>query len=189
MSDTITFLEFPIGTANPTFVFADNVITTVGLVEPDGSAPLGVTLAASPPPDYFGPVFVHFQNPVVTASFDGGYFDNVGSTEVRFIGSDGSILSDIVTDSAGYLHFSWTITGDVGISEIQELVISKDPHGFDLDTVTISSPEDLFTVNDDQVDFNHLTGQQQIDIQNGSQIYIGLGGKRHRRSAQRRELQ
>ena len=32
MSDTITFLEFPIGTANPTFVFADNVITTVGLV-------------------------------------------------------------------------------------------------------------------------------------------------------------
>src|SRR5262249_44583497 len=143
--------------------------------EPDGSAPLGVTLAASPPPDYYGSVFVSFLHPVATASFDGGWFDNVGSTEIRFIGSDGSTLYDTVTDTTGYLHFSWSITGDVGISEIEELVLFKDYHGYGLDTVTIDTPE-LFTVNADQVDFNNLTSDQKVAIQNGSQIYVGLGG-------------
>ncbi len=41
--------------------------------------------------------------------------------------------------------------------------------------IVFSSENTLFTPNTDVVDFNHLTSAQKLDIQEGSQIYDGLG--------------
>ena len=66
----------------------------VAFLVPDGAQPASPSIAGSPPPDYAGSVVVTFDRPVTSASFDGGYFDSLESTEVVFIGTDGSTLFD-----------------------------------------------------------------------------------------------
>ena len=176
MGHTITFSEFPEGTTNPVYAFADNVVTFIGVIVSDNAQPATPAIAGSPAPSYAGSVFARFQNGVTSASFDGGYFDSLESTEVIFYGIDGSVLYDTFNESLGILHFSFSITGDVAIGSIAEVARGFDQNGFSFDTLNFSLGDSLFTTHSDQVDFNNLTSAQKLDIQEGSQIWLGEGG-------------
>ncbi len=101
MADTITFSEFPVGTWYPVYTFADNVVSCLGYINTDSAAP-GSPVMESDPNSHAGPVYAQFENPVQTVAFDAGYFDNLNSTEVIFLGTDGSILHQEITQSTGY---------------------------------------------------------------------------------------
>src|SRR5476649_1167744 len=176
MADTITFSEFAVGTVNPVYTFADNTVSCLGVIVSDGAQPASPAIAGSPPPSYAGSVLVEFQNGVTSASFSGGYFDNLESTEIIFFGVDGSVLYDTLNEGFGIINYSFSITGDVAIGAIAEVARGFDASGFSFDTLSFSSSDALFTPYSDQVDFNNLTSAQKLDIQEGSQIWLGEGG-------------
>jgi len=175
MSDKITFSEpgYPVGTQDPIYTFPDNIVSVEGVIENDAAQPASPVIEGNA--SATGPIYMQFANPVQFASLDVGYFDNLGSTEIIFLGSDGKILSDSRNQSLGVLHFSYLATGSVYISAIAIIPVGPDASGFSADTVIFSSTGSLFTLQADQVDFNNLNGAQQIDVQNGSSIYLGLG--------------
>src|SRR5437868_12634941 len=105
MSNNITFSEQPLGTTLPIYTFADNTVTCIGVIVSDGADPGSPAIAANT--SYQGSIFIDFQNPLSQVSFAAGYFDNLESTEIMLIGSDGSVLFDTLNQGLGYLPYSY----------------------------------------------------------------------------------
>src|SRR5579872_2828480 len=174
MSDQITFSEQPLGTVNPIYTFADNTVTCIGEIVSDSADPGSPAIAANT--SYLGSIFIDFQNALSQVSFAAGYFDNLESTEIILIGSDGSVLFDTMNEDLGYVPYSYTATNNIGVSSIEVLVRGFDASGFSADSINFTTIAQLFTSGADQVNFNNLNSNQKTAIVNGSDEFHGSGG-------------
>jgi len=133
-SHLITFSEYAVGTVNPVFTFNDNVARLVGQIVVDGAQPN--TPAAAANSAYVGPVFVTFDNPVTHVDFVAGFFDDLQSTTIQFIGLGGTVLSSVQNNSLGIVPYSLDNAG--GITAIRVINTGVDGAGFSIDTVNFS---------------------------------------------------
>ena len=69
--------------------------------------------------------------------FDAGYFDNLQSTTITFIGPGGQVLQSSQNSQYGIVHYSYDSAG--GISAVNVVNTGYDASGFSVDTVTFSS--------------------------------------------------
>ncbi len=129
----ITFSEFAVGTVNPTFTLSDNTVHSSGLIWTDGANPTSPVLAGST--DFQAPIAVQFLHPVQTVGLDAGYFDNLGSTEILFLSSDGHVVSDQYNPGFGIEHFS--ASSNTGISSVLIRAISTEQAGFAIDNLAL----------------------------------------------------
>lgn len=135
-SHTITFSEYPVGTANPVYTYPDNAVKITGAIVNDGAQPASPAVAANA--SYIGPVVIAFTTPVTNVDFDAGYFNNLQSTTVEFIGPGGTILQSSLNSQYGIVHYSYSNAG--GISGIDVVNTGYDESGFSVDTVTFTDP-------------------------------------------------
>jgi hypothetical protein len=134
VSHTITFSEYPVGTTNPIYKYPDNTVDVIGQIVNDGAQPASPSVAANP--SYVGPVFINFATPVTNVSFDAGYFDNLQSTTITFIGPGGTVLQTSLNSQYGIVPYTYANPG--GISAINVVNTGYDASGFSVDTVTFS---------------------------------------------------
>jgi hypothetical protein len=132
---TITFSEQPIGTANPAFIFSNNVVYTTGVIVTDDAQPTSPVLAANE--SFDGPVYIEFSIPVSSVSFDVGYFDNESSTNILFIDADENVLHSVYNTGYGIETFSYS--NPMGIAYVQVINTYADEGGFSLDTLAFSN--------------------------------------------------
>ena len=135
-SHTITFSEYPVGTVNPVYAYPDNTVDVLGEIVVDGAQP--ATPASAANTSYTGPVFIDFATPVTHVEFDAGYFDDLQSTTITFIGPGGNVLQSSLNTQYGIVHYSLDNAG--GISAVNVVNTGFDASGFSVDTVTFSGP-------------------------------------------------
>lgn len=135
---TITFSEQPRNTTNPTFVYDNNTVTTVGQIVSDGAQPNTPVIAANT--SYTGPVFLYFENPVNYVSLDVGFFDNLGSTRIEFRDAAGNVVHVVNNDALGVQTFEFA--SELGIASVASIDESFDAAGFSVDTVVFGDPVD-----------------------------------------------
>lgn len=157
---TITFSEYDVGTENPFFTFDDNVVSTTGVIVPDGSQPQSPVIAANQ--SYKGPVFIYFDNAVTSVSLDVGYFDNIGSTRVEFRDPVGNLIAVSTNNGYGVLTFSVDDPG--GIGSIAVIDQAFDAAGFSVDTIVFRPA--IADLPAPTVDL--LSGKMQVDRDFGS---------------------
>ncbi|GIX14725.1 MAG: protease [Paracoccaceae bacterium] len=140
--DRITLSEFPIGTVDPVYPFADALhvgefsVRIRGQIVPDSCDPTSPAIAANT--FYQGPVALVFSHPVSALALDAGCFDAARSTRIILYGlNDYRIVRvDNSVDTAVYEHFSW----DFGENVIKRVVIApigEEPAGFAVDNIDI----------------------------------------------------
>ncbi len=133
---TITFSEFSIGTANPVFALSGNTVFTTGGIRSDSSNPTSPVLAGSVS-SFDPPIAVQFEKPVDSVSFDSGYFDNIGSTKISFLDSQGNVLHSLFNTGYGIQKFDFK--SDIGIAGISIRATSFEDQGFAIDNLTIGN--------------------------------------------------
>ena len=131
---TITFSEQPLGTVNPVYNYPDTTADVLGEIVNDSSQPTSPVVAANT--SYTGPVFIDFTTPVTHVEFDVGYFDELQSTTVTFIGPGGDVLQTSQNSQLGFQHFSFDSAE--GISAVNVVNTGFDGNGFGVDNVTFS---------------------------------------------------
>lgn len=161
-SGTITFSEYPVGTADPTYKFTGETVTINGQIVEDGAQPASPAAAANT--SYTGPVFIKFSQPVSHVDFNAGYFDDIGSTTVSFIGAGGKVIASSANNAYGIVHYSQDYAG--GISAINIVNTGYDESGFSVDTVNFSGS----TVNTPIKSAFSITGAGSVVIP-GDPVY------------------
>ena len=134
---TITFDEQPILTLQPKFEFDGDVTNTIsasGQIRTDSASDR--TPVLGPISGSFGaPVSVWFANPVQDASVRVGHIGTPGSTAVRFLDANGTLLSEQIIDTEGFATVSYTAVFK-GITTVEAAPVSRDPAGFAMDDLT-----------------------------------------------------
>ncbi len=150
---TLTFSEKPVGTYNPVYSVAGNTVTTRGVITTDGANPTSPVLAGDY--GYQAPVEIKFLKPVVSASFDAGYFDSIASTKITFYDAKGKALVSYVNIDESIQPFTYTSLS--GISKISIVIDDDEPAGFAIDNLS----------------FKNLAGITPINLSSASNTYRG----------------
>ena len=77
---------------------------------------------------------VSFAVPVTSVSLDAGYFDNVGSTRVLFLNSQGGVIAQQF--NRGFGIESFFAASQEGIAEISVVAVSTEESGFAIDNLS-----------------------------------------------------
>jgi hypothetical protein len=133
--NTITFSEYSLNTENPSYHFSDNSVDVIGMIVRDTAQPESPVVAANT--NFLGPVYINFQNPVEYVSFDAGYFNNLGSTTIEYIGPGGQVLHSETNTGFGVINYEYRNTA--GISSIHVVNTGHDESGFSVDSVSFGS--------------------------------------------------
>ena len=131
----ITFSEYSVGTLIPIYSYPEGDVSFNGRIVVDLAQPSSPAVAANA--SYIGIVKIQFETAMLHASFDAGYFDNLGSSTVFVYAKNGTLLHSATNESLGILHFDYS--SNVGIGEIQLVNILPDINGFSLDNLQFST--------------------------------------------------
>jgi hypothetical protein len=149
---TITFSEFPVGTAITTQYSADDGIVFQGdspgdtqFISSDADNPDSPELSGTP--QFVGDVGARFVVPgtnepatVDSVSMDVGYIDNPGSTQVNAYDSNGALLGSVVANQTGWNHLTLAFNG---IASFIVTSTSDEAAGFGVDNVTFVPPRQI----------------------------------------------
>jgi hypothetical protein len=127
----ITFSEYSINTQNPSYQFDDNTVDVIGMVVGDRAQPESPAVGANT--SFSGPVYINFHNPVDYVTFDAGYFDNLGSTTIEYIGAGGQVLHSETNTGLGIINYEYR--NIAGIASIHVVNTGVDGNGFTVDSV------------------------------------------------------
>lgn len=133
---TVSFSEYPTGTIDPTYFFLDNEVSFFGTIDQDWSQPDSPALW--PRDGATGSIYISLSNPVAHVELDAGYFNNINSTVVEFVGTDGALLQSFFNSQFGVQHFS--CDNATGISSVNVINYSYDVNGFTVDNFTFGGP-------------------------------------------------
>jgi hypothetical protein len=144
---TITFLEQTLGTVDPVYLCKINTIQFSGMIVTDSAQPDSPVIAHDT--SYVGPVSWTFSSAVDKVAFDTGYFDQLGSTTIKFYDDQGNLLKKMENTQLGIQHI--TYQNDVGIARVVVNNDKTDDSGFSVDSIAFSNkpPEVGLTGNDD----------------------------------------
>jgi len=135
----ITFSEFPVNTAITTQYQGDGIIFggSSPFITNDGANPTSPVLSGSPL--FMGSIAGGFVVPGSTTpatvgsfSLDAGFFDAVGSTELKWFDASGTLIGSQVNTGLGIETFTVTAPG---IASWSIGLIASDPLGFAIDNV------------------------------------------------------
>lgn len=138
----ITFSEYPSGTVIEKQYQNRGVLFDAHrtFITSDGSNPTSPVLSGSP--RFVGPIEGKFVDektgsPIVVESFsfDGGYFDNFGSTRVQWFDPKGKVLGQRLNSRFGIEKF--TVSGG-NIASWRIETIADEPSGFAVDNVSLT---------------------------------------------------
>lgn len=172
---TLSFSEFPVGTSITTQYLDKGVVFSNGsFITNDGSNPTSPVLSGTP--TFQGPISATLFNPedhteeaaATALSFDAGYFDEVGSTQVTFLDINNQQIGSAQNQGTGIVRFtapegthSFTIGG------------TSDSAGFAIDNLTYTlNAADLSIASPaegDQFSLNQLTHTRSGDITFGAE--------------------
>jgi len=133
--NVITFSEFDLGTENPVFDIDGNTVFTSGGIRSDSANPTSPVLAGSVN-SFDPPISVNFEHPVDFVSFDAGFFDNLGSTEIVFFDSLGNILQRQFNSTGNGIE-TFSLSSEIGIAGFTVRAISLEEAGFAIDNLNI----------------------------------------------------
>ena len=146
---TITFSEKLFGTIDPVYKCKINTITFQGEILSDSAQPDSPVIAAND--SYDGPVKWTFSAPVDHVEFDVGYFDDLGTTTVKFFDKNGALIERFENDQLGVQHFSYS-----NVHGIARVVVNNDktdPSGFSVDSIAFSNkPPEVDLANNRDID-------------------------------------
>ncbi|WP_136163173.1 PEPxxWA-CTERM sorting domain-containing protein [Sphingomonas flavalba] len=103
-------------------------------ISSDGANPTSPVLSGSP--TFNGPIAVLFDVDLAGVGFDGGFFDNIGSTGITAFARDGSLLGTVVNTGFG-IEFLGLVTAD-GTPQIAGVflnLVGAEGSGFAIDNL------------------------------------------------------
>ncbi|MDB5522484.1 MAG: hypothetical protein JWM58_247 [Rhizobium sp.] len=132
---TITFSEQLFGSFNPIYHCKINTITFKGQIVSDGSQPTSPVIAHDT--TYIGPVSWTFSNAVDHVEFDAGYFNQIGSTSIKFFDENGNLLKRMENNQLGIQHIVYE--NDKGIARVVVNNDKGDDSGFAVDSIAFTN--------------------------------------------------
>ena len=145
---TITFSEQLFGSFDPIYRCKIETISFHGQIVDDSAQVTSPVIAHDT--TYMGPVSWTFSRPADHVEFDAGYFNDVGSTTVKFFDAHGNLLKKFEnTTDSGFQHFVYN--NDKGIARVVVNNDKTDQAGFGIDNMafSIKLPEVQLTNTDD----------------------------------------
>lgn len=108
----------------------------------DGANPTSPVLSGYP--RFNGPVAALFSEDLVAVGFDGGFFDNVGSTGITAFARDGSLLGTVSNEGTG-IEFLGLVsdTGSAQIAGVFLDLIGAESAGFAIDNMRFGRADEV----------------------------------------------
>lgn len=184
----ITFSEYPVGTVITTqYQNLGATFSCSCFITDDAANPTSPVLSGSPL--FTGPITVTFVNPndgttpavATNVSFDAGYFDTVGSTQITYTDLSGATIGTVQNSQLGIEHF----TAPNGIHGITLSIVGSEPAGFALDnlafqieslTIQAQNVTPTLNLNPEQADVG-TSAAQTAHLTLGGTYQISLGYK------------
>lgn len=144
---TITFSEQDFGSSDPIYRCKINIIRFHGQIVDDPAQATTPVIAHDA--SYIGPVSWTFSSAVDRVEFDVGYFNQVGSSTIKFFDDQGNLLKKMDNTQLGFQHIVYN--NDKGIARVVVNNDRTDDAGFGVDNLAFRNqpPEVKPTLTDD----------------------------------------